>query len=478
MLDGRVRASITMCFVIVSVYNNKQIMAHASKKNHLIDISKYIFLGLLAYMPLHIFLSTWLGTSFGLLDILKNAKDVVLVVGFLCVVTAGVKNINWKQFFASKIVWLITLYCLLNILLGIVKRTDQDAEILGVVYGTRFFVFFLYGALLAQLVDAKKLLKQAVITVLSVAFLVLTFGVVQYVLLPNNALTHVGYSRANGVLPAFFIDEKPDLERVMSTLRDPNSFGSYVIIIGTLVIAAAGIKKSKQYLQLPTITAGRFNVIALLMHALVGLCLWFSFSRSAWIGFIASLVAYFMLAQYAFIKAHIKKIVPIAVLLILLALLPLYTFRNSYLVQNVLLHRDQSTVLEDPNQLRVRFWQESIDAINNNPWGYGPGTAGLPSIRNNVQGTVLTENYYLQIGYEIGIAGIALFLSICALVGYSLYQLRGNKIARALLASFTGLVVTNFLVHIWANEAVAFTWWGLAGILFLQHQSLKQQPTR
>lgn len=172
-----------------------------------------------------------------------------------------------------------------------------------------------------------------------------------------------------------------------------------------------------------------------------------------------------MLAQYAFIKAHIKKIVPIAVLLILLALLPLYTFRNSYLVQNVLLHRDQSTVLEDPNQLRVRFWQESIDAINNNPWGYGPGTAGLPSIRNDVQGTVLTENYYLQIGYELGIAGLALFLSICALVGYSLYQLRGNKIARALLASFMGLAITNFLVHIWANEAVAFTWWGLAGVL-------------
>ena len=63
----------------------------------------------------------------------------------------------------------------------------------------------------------------------------------------------------------------------MSTLRDPNSLGSYIIIIGSLALAGLlklknlGAKKAAQ------------GVIALCV-----LCLWFTFSRSAWIWFCVS----------------------------------------------------------------------------------------------------------------------------------------------------------------------------------------------
>ena len=188
-------------------------------------------------MPLHIFLSTWIGTSFGILEFTKVFKDIVLVIGFCLLLLASVQQSWFRQMLKEKIVWLIVAYCALNIVYAIVKKTDQDAEILGIVYGTRFYIFFLYGMLLAKLYDAKKLLKQSITVVMVVASIVLFFGVVQYILLPNDALTHVGYQRPTGVLPAFFIDDKPDLERVMSTLRDPNSFGSYVIIVGILAFA-------------------------------------------------------------------------------------------------------------------------------------------------------------------------------------------------------------------------------------------------
>ena len=427
--------------------------------------TRYIYLGLLAYMPLHIFLSTWVGTSFGVLEFAKVFKDVVLLVGFCLALFASIQQSWFKQIVKERLVWIILAYCALNIVYAIVKKTDQDAEILGIVYGTRFFVFFLYGMLLAKLCDAKQLLKQATKIVLSVASIVLLFGVVQYLFLPNDALTHIGYQRSTGVLPAFFIDDKPDLERVMSTLRDPNSFGSYLIIIGLLAFATLGIKQKKQYLNLPKISLGSVNVVAACFHILVILCLWFTFSRSAWLGFLAASGVYIVLGKNIIQRYFSKKLLIAGLFLLLTLLAFLYSSRNTYFVQNVVLHKDSSTVLEDPNQLRVRFWQESLDSIKQNPLGYGPGTAGLASIRNNVQGTVLTENYYLQILHELGVIGLALFLAICVLVAKKLFKKRSNTIALALLASFAGLAITNFLVHIWANEAVAYTWWGLAGVL-------------
>lgn len=101
-----------------------------------------------------------------------------------------------------------------------------------------------------------------------------------------------------------------------------------------------------------------------------------------------------------------------------------------------------------------------------NPAGYGPGTAGLTSIRNQEQGTVLNENYYLQIAYEVGVIGLLLFLTILVMVTVYLWRQSAQiPVALALLASFAGLALTNVLVHIWSNEAVAYSWWGLAGLV-------------
>ncbi len=424
--------------------------------------SLYIFLGLLAYMPLHILLSTWIGTSFGILELAKVLKDGVLVLGFALALGVSLRQPWFKQLLKDKLLWLILAYAALTLLLAIVKPTDQDAEILGVVYNTRFLLFFLYAGLLVHLFPAKKLRCLALKTVLAAGLVVIVLGIVQYLLLPNNALTHIGYSRANGVLPAFFIDEKPDLERVMSTLRDPNSLGSYLIILGMLAAAVLFATKRKMT---------EYRMVAYI--ALTLLCLWFTFSRSALLGFMIASVVFVFLSENRLshvLRKHRKPIMLTVLIGSALVLGGLFLARDTYLVQNVILHSDQSTVLEDPNELRLRFWQESVVAITLQPEGRGPGTAGLASIRNNVQGTVLNENYYLQIGEEVGVLGLALFLAIAFVVARRLYWQRDSQLATALLAAFVGLAFTNFLVHIWSNEAVAYTWWGLAGLVLICNQ--------
>lgn len=417
-------------------------------------------------MPLHIFLSTWIGTTFGLLDVAKALKDVVLVVGFLAVVAASFKKPWFKVLVKDKLVWLITTYTCLTIFLALIFNTDKDAEILGVVYNLRFLLFFLYGMLLARLFTPGHVLRNALKVVLSVACVVLVFGIVQYALLPDDILTRVGYSREAGVLPAFFIDNKPDLERVMSTLRDPNSFGSYIIII--LSIALAYFLSTKNQ-ELKKITAGLIGLSVL--------TLWYTFSRSAWIGAMLAVITILILRRITTKDFRLpRRHLVITTLFISILLLFIIPLRNTYFVQNVIFHADQSTVLEDPNQLRQRFVRESLQAAAKRPLGYGPGTAGLASIRNEKQGTILNENYYLQLLHEVGIFGLLLFLAILLLVATRLYRQLPHTSAIALLAALIGLVFTNLLVHIWSNEAVAYTFWGLTGLVLAINTGDTRRP--
>ncbi len=430
-------------------------MSVTAKQSELAENGRLLFFGLLAYMPFHILLSTWIGTSFGVLTAAKVAKEGILVIGFMATLAASVRQPWFPGLLKSRLTWLIVAYTGIHVLLALVRSTDQDAEILGLVYNTRFLMFFVYGALLARLYDGHSLMRQALRTVFLASLVVFVFGVVQYTLLPDNALARLGYARSNGVLPAFFIDDKPDLERVMSTLRDPNSLGSFVIVISSIALAFFIRDRRPPVRKIMT---------GLLITGL--LCLWFTFSRSAWLGFVvAAAVVAAASSRNKLTSINIRRYLPVAAAALLIISGFMLVFRNTYLVRNVLFHADESTVLESPNELRIRFWQESVGDIARKPLGHGPGTAGLASIRNEKQGTVLNENYYLQIGYELGIAGLALFVALLVAVGYRLLKISGaNILALGLVAGLAGLVVTNFLVHIWSNEAVAYTWWGLAGL--------------
>ncbi len=415
-------------------------------KQFLRNTSAGLFLSLVIYMPFHVLISTWVGTSFGLLTVAKILKDVVLIVGLVAAFFAADKKAI-KNLAQDKLVWLIAAYALVTVALAIAKPTEQDAEVLGVTYNLRFLAMFVYGLLVASWINAKYLRKVFKVAVL-VGVIVATLGVLQYLLLPNNALSHLGYSKTNGTPPAFFIDEKPDLERVMSTLKDPNSLGSYLLIIVFLI---------------PSVIKSRRKQIV--CGLLVLLCLWLTFSRGAVLGFIAGLAAYIVLKNrnQKIIKLSAKKLIFPLVTILIVVTGGLMIFRNSYLVQNVILHADQQTVLEDPNQLRLRFFKESLVRIYHNPFGSGPGTAGIVSIRNQTQGTILNENYYLQIATEVGLLGLALFLAIIILTAKRLYEARAPE-SLALLASLAGLLLTSLLIHTWSNEALAYTWWGLAAL--------------
>lgn len=440
-------------------------------KRHAGRIGLYIFYALLAYVPLHIFLSTWLGTTFSELELAKIFKDIVLPIGFAATLFAAWDMVWLKKFVRQPLIILIGLYALLTVVFALIFDTHQRAELLGVVYNLRFLLIFIYAALLLRLYKPEYLRRRALQIVLGIGLVVAAFGVVQYTVLPDDALTHVGYSRENGVLPAFHIDDKPDLERVMSTIRDPNTLGSYLIIIIPLLVAGLFTTKRPETRQI---------LIGGLL--LAGLAMLFSFSRSGWVGIIVSMLTFaivYFASRYnigQFVHAH-RKWLLVGTLIIALLGAGFFAARDSYFVQNVILHADESTTLEDPNELRIRFWQESLTSAVQNPLGHGPGTAGLASIQGDH--VILNENYYFQILHEVGLIGLVLFLAILVLVGiklYRIYRRTHNMYALGLFAAFVGLLATNFLVHIWSNEAVAFTFWALAGLYILANDKQARTP--
>ncbi len=411
---------------------------------------RYGFLALLIYMPFHIFLSQSLSLVTGGLSVWKVAKDVILfglvAIALLLVWKKRLQNNDLKN-----LVLLSAAYGAVHLLVWAINpHIYRQTALEGVVYNNRVLLFAVLGSS-AVLLNAKYFTEQQLVKIaLTVSTIVCVLGLAQYVL-PKDLLTHVGYSVARGVKPAFFIDDKIDFPRIMSTLRDPNSLGAFVILPLCLLYGL--------FVKFYKDTRKRNKIIGLaVIHALA---LFLTFSRGAWAGAVLAFIA-----SVYFVHAGSKRLSRKAAVILACIILALsgaaFALRHQRTVENVLLHSDQSTKApQDSNDLHASFATQALKKSFQKPLGHGPGTAGIVSIRNP-HGGQLTEDYYIQLLYEVGLVGLAIFVAAAIFMIKKIYTVRG-LLGNALLASFAAYAVMGLLMHIWSNEAVAAQWWLLAG---------------
>ncbi len=418
---------------------------------------KYLYwvaLGLFVYMPFHIFFSQWLSTYTGGLDAWKVAKDVItaiLVSVLVCTVLVTRKYTKLYLLFVGFAV----IYLALHLILWAGTNQPSETGLLATTYNNRLVWYLLISYSLAILVP-KLARPQTFAKVLLIASsIVCLIGIAQR-FLPADVMTHFGYTIERGTKPNFFIDDKPDLPRIFSTIRDPNSLGAFLILPGTIILLALLRFWKTQKRQL---LIGLF-----LLH---GLALLLTFSRSAWIGTILADAAVVVFIFHSSIRLYVRKFAVPAVLLLVILIGSVFALRDQYFVQNVFFHADESTTQATPNELRVELFNRGVDGVIANPEGNGPGTAGLVSTK--LPNVLITENYYLQIAYEVGVIGLLLFLGFLYFVVRQLWQNRRSLVAQALVASFIGLAFMNWFLHIWANEAVAASWFMLAGLAMQQN---------
>ena len=401
-------------------------------------------------MPFHAFLTVWLSSLVGHYTALRLWKELLLIVAgsgaiFLLLTDQKIR----QNTLSRRIVWLILAYIALNIVWGIIGffGGDLSAKALGygLIVNTRFLIFFLIAWAVALRTDRLRNNWQKM--VLWPAVIVVVFGILQFSVLPNDFLKHFGYS-VSTIEPFETINSNSNYIRISSTLRGANPLGAYLII--PITFLAMLIMRGKRTWQ---------NV-TLLIGALMALV--FTFSRSAWIG---TALALSTLGVMNLEGRNIAKS-NLLLLSLLLALIAgsAYALRSNSHFQNVVFHtEDRSVVKVSSNQNHWSATKNGVIDVAKHPLGFGPGSAGPASSYNNGNGRI-AENYFVQVGQELGWIGLVFFTVINIGVGYLLWLKRADPLALGLFASFIGITAVNMLMHAWADDTLAYVWWGLAGI--------------
>ena len=418
---------------------------HFAKRLPLYAVTAYLL-----YLPFHVFLAQSLSLVTGGLDVWKIAKDVILALLTLFVVCSVVIGRRVTRLFTI-LMAISFVYALFHVILWVAHPDIfRDSALIGMVYNIRLPAFLMlgYGAALLR----PDLLKPQffVLLVIVVGTFVALLGVLQY-FLPKDILTHVGYSIERGARPAFFIDDKAEFPRVMATLREPNALAGFLLVPMGLAIAMLVRTKDQNK-----------RVMLLGMLGVQGLALFFTFSRSGWAA--ALLVLGLIVGWYYrdMLWTVLKRFWLVGLVAVTLLGFGVYTQRHSPVVESYITHASDDADLDSNDYHRI-FLQQGLDGIADQPMGHGPGTAGLASIQDP-KGSFLTENYYVQLGYEVGVLGLLVFVALNVVVYVRLWPYRNTVLGSVLLATFWGYVLMNMVLHTWSNEAIAGQWWLLAGV--------------
>jgi len=404
---------------------------------------------ILLLMPFHAFLTVWGSSLVGHYTALRLWKEAILVICVLGAVYLILADHKIRSHTLSRrLVWLILAYMALNLAWALLSLIQHDTAAKAIGYGLiinlRFLAFFLVTWAVA--LRMARLRSHWQWMVYWPAMGVIFFGLLQ-IFLPHDFLRHFGYG--SSTIPAYeTINHNIHYIRITSTLRGANPLGAYLLIPISLLVVLL-LNKGRTWLQAGLLAVGT-------------IVLFFSFSRSAWIGAVIAVAVILGLTK---LPKQSQKLVLIGFgcLAIIAAGLTL-AFRNNNHFENFVFHtQTESTIKVSSNQGHLTALKNGLNDIKHEPLGSGPGTAGPASAYNNHPARI-SENYFIQIGQETGVIGMLLFLLINIGVAVLLYIRRDDPLALSLLASLIGLTFINLLSHAWADDTLAYVWWGLAGI--------------
>ena len=416
-------------------------------------VADYLIAIVLVLVPFQAFLTVFGSSLVGHYTALRLWDDAVLAL-LLCLVGYWlVRDKALRSWFArSLLVRIICAYAGLTVLLGIISYLKGEVSLKALAYGLlvnlRFLGWFL--AVLVRLQRPSFLTRRWLRLLLIPAAIVVLFGALQYTVLPHDFLGHFGYDAKTNIAPIETINHNSHYIRVQSTLRGANPLGAYLVT----VVAALGL----------LFIRGRRRWIAAVFGLVALLTLYASGSRSAWIG---TLLGFCVVVWYSLRTRRSRRIFGIAGLAVLvLAACAAVLLRNNVSLENALLHTQKhSAVSTGSNSAHASALRSGLNDVVRQPFGDGPGTAGPASVYNTGHPARIAEDYYVQVAQETGWLGLALFLSALGLVALELYRRIGtSRLALIVFAGFTGIAFVNLLSHAWADDTLAYAWWGFAGI--------------
>lgn len=281
-------------------------------------------------------------------------------------------------------------------------------------------------------------LKQLVTVMLFAVTVVAAYGVYQYA---------IGIETPKRWVVSEF--ETLIKTRVFSTIGNPNALGGYLVLFLPLALTLALDAKERAQRLL-------YGGAAALMF----LCLLFTFSRGAWLGFLASLVLLAVWKDRRILLALGVGLLALPVLMPAAVSRMLFIFSPEYLGMSY-------------TWGRLRFWLTALAKMRAHPlFGAGLGTFGdTVAMRHNLPGAIWVDNHYLKLGAEMGVPGLAAFLWLireAIRTGAVGRREARDSYHRSLLTGVTAglaaVAVQNFTASIWEVLIVGAYWWFLAGM--------------
>lgn len=295
-----------------------------------------------------------------------------------------------------------------------------------------YFAFILSYYLTVNAVRTKKQLYALIMAMLFAGVLVALYGIYQHTFGFAEGTTWTDTD--------MFEDIKT---RVVSTFGNPNVLGEYLLL---LIPVAAGYVFSKP--------SAMKKSVALVVAALLSLCMVYTYSRGNWIGLMAAILLFFMFYD--------GSIVWLGIIAMLFA--PLFVPQT---IINRLMSVGDTT--DTSTSYRVYIWMGTF-AMLKDYWisGIGLGTEAFNTIYPfySYAGIVAphSHNLYLQIITENGIMGIASFLWLI----FTYYKMTISTVIRpykdkvlkttsiGLAAGLFGYLLQGMFDNVWYNYRIVF----------------------
>ena len=453
---------------------------------------RLVFL-LIAFLPFHAFMVTvgtrvFSGPNKAPLSSLALWKEGVLALILLLavaeiiflVVEWKMENGKWKM---SKfdlldlfIVLLLALACLVHIL-------NSQFSILNFLYGFKYDFIPLVAFLVLRRASWSKEFGSRVSRLLIwIGGIVALVGIVM-LLLPQRVFELLGYSSMHslyvpdGPIAAFQQIGSMALRRMQSVMSGPNQLGIWLLIPFAFTIISLHSCKNIY----------RYRNLSLLVF--LGISIFLTFSRSALIA--AFLMVVIALFHSDFQDLSRRLIVRIGAVIFFITLFVVVSSPDVFI-------RAAST-----REHLIRP-MKAVNTMIANPLGLGLGSAGPASNRvsdacvflpedgdaswaeahpelcvflgdtqalpadRQCKCPFLPENWYLQIGVELGIAGFILFLLLVITLCMRLAQKREGQLSHGIFLAFLGISIAALSLHAWEGSAVAYTLWILMAVAMRQ----------
>jgi O-antigen ligase len=241
--------------------------------------------------------------------------------------------------------------------------------------------------------------------------------------------------------------------RVVSTFENPNVLAEYLIMFIPLAFAMIIVSQKRE-----------LKAASLICFASAALCLVFTWSRGAWLGFIFGMLV--------FLLTYSKKI--LALLFGCVALIPALPFVLPESITNRFL--SIGNLADSSTSYRVHIWT-GVTSMLKEHWFTGIGT-GEPAFSmvypkfalSGIELAPHSHNLFLQIMVEHGLLALILFFAVILLYVQSVFtfkrfETRKTKlIVSAMMCGILAVLLQGLTDYIWYNYRVYLIFWLLIGL--------------